>query len=60
VPDVEKDPMEDLSKKIMLELKQLFPQRGQAQNNGNVTPSVAQGGKPAGKIEGGNNRKRGA
>jgi hypothetical protein len=27
VPDVEKDPMEDLSKKIMQELKTLFPER---------------------------------
>ena len=60
VPDVEKDPMEDLSKKIMQELKQLFPERRQTKNTGNVTPSVAQGTRPAGKIEGGQNQNKGA
>ena len=60
VPDVERDPMEDLSKKIMQELKDLFPERRQTKNTGNVTPSVAQGTRPAGKIEGGHNQNNGA
>jgi hypothetical protein len=62
LPDVEKDPMEDLSKKIMNELKTLFPDRKQPKNTGNVTPSVTQGTKPAGKIEGGSRdqKKKGA
>ena len=29
-------------------------------NNGNVTPSVAQGARPAGKIEGSDNQNKGA
>lgn len=56
IPDVNKDPMEDISKRIMDELKRQYPDR-KGKKMGNATPCITEEKGPGAKMPD-NNKKR--
>ncbi len=56
IPDLNKDPMEDISRRIMDDLKREYPDRKGGKKTGNVTPCITEEKGPGAKMP--DNKKR--